>query len=46
MMLEIIAFLLVTLVAGAALLILTSIFIAYASQANYVDENDDGAEDD
>jgi hypothetical protein len=44
-MLEIIAVLVVGVAAGLAILVLTSVFLAYATQANYVDENYDDHDD-
>jgi len=44
-MLEIIAVLVLGVAAGLAILVLTSIFLAYATQANYVDENYDDHDD-
>ena len=38
-MLEIIAVLVISVAVVLALLVVTSIFMAYATQANYVDEN-------
>jgi hypothetical protein len=45
-MLEFIAVLIILAVAGFTLVMLTSIFMAYATQANYVDETYDGNDDD
>jgi len=44
-MLEIIAVLVLGVGAGLAILVLTSVFMAYATQANYVDENYDDHDD-
>jgi hypothetical protein len=44
-MLEIIAVLVLGVAAGLAILVLTSVFLAYATQANYVDENYDDHDD-
>jgi hypothetical protein len=45
-MLEFIIVMLLILVTGFILLMLTSIFLGYATQANYVDESYEGHEDD
>lgn len=45
-MLELVAVLVVGVAAGLALLVLTSIFMAYATQADYVDENYDEVDND
>jgi len=45
-MLEFIILLLLGLLTGFILLMLTSIFLGYATQANYVDETYEGHEDD
>jgi hypothetical protein len=44
-MIEIIAVLVGGVAVGLAVLVLTSVFIAYATQANYVDENYDDHDD-
>jgi hypothetical protein len=44
-MLEIIAVLVLGVAAGLAILVLSSVFMAYATQANYVDENYDDHDD-
>ena len=44
-MLEIIAVLVLGVAAGLAILVLTSVFLAYATQANYVDQNYDDHDD-
>jgi len=44
-MLEIIAVLVIGVAVGLAVLVLTSVFMAYATQANYVDENYDDHDD-
>ena len=44
-MLEIIAVLVLGVAAGLAILVLTSVFLAHATQANYVDENYDDHDD-
>ena len=45
-MLEFIVVMLLILVTGFILLMLTSIFLGYATQANYVDDTYEGHEDD
>jgi hypothetical protein len=45
-MLEFIAVMFVILVLGIALLMLTSIFMAYVTQATYIDELDPDSDDD
>jgi hypothetical protein len=45
-MLEFIVVMLLILVTGFILLMLTSIFMAYATQANYIDELDPDNDDD
>jgi hypothetical protein len=45
-MLEFIAVMLIILVLGIVLLMLTSIFVAYVTQATYIDESDPDNDDD
>jgi hypothetical protein len=44
-MLELIAVLLITVAVGIGVLVLTSIFMAYATQADYVDDLYEGDEE-